>query len=187
MGAAMPVENSRAPALTPPLIPPDPAARDIYWPLRWPRRDGLELGAYPSAVPCARNRAREILREWQLAHFTETAMIAVSAKNTMVSAWSAGIDTEEVRSKLTDTRIIRLALDALEEHLPAELESDDLTLEFLTLREKLAEAERRELRKIGHRDYMVLAPIDVFESLGGKAAAAIRTLDELGLVIRLDG
>jgi catechol 2,3-dioxygenase-like lactoylglutathione lyase family enzyme len=30
--------------------------------------------------------------------------------------------------------------------------------------------ERRELRKIGHRDYMVLAPIDVFESLGGKAA-----------------
>jgi len=110
-----------------------------------------------------------------------------TAKSTMVSAWSAGTGTEEVRSKLTDTRVIRLALDALEEHLPAELESDDLTLEFLTLREKLAEAERRELRSIGHRDYMVLAPIDVFESLGGKAAAAIRTLDELGLVIRLDG
>jgi hypothetical protein len=74
----MPAEDSRAAALTPPLIPPDPAARDIYWPLRWPRRDGLELGAYPSAVPCARHRAREILREWQLARFTETATIAIS-------------------------------------------------------------------------------------------------------------
>jgi len=50
---------------------------------------------------------------------------------------------------LKDTRVIRLALDSLEEHLPSELESDDLTLEFVTLREKLAEAERRELRKSG--------------------------------------
>ena len=110
-----------------------------------------------------------------------------TTKNTMVCAWGAGIDLEEVRSKLKDTRVIRLALDSLEEHLPAELESDDLTLEFLTLREKLAQAERRELRKIGHREYMILAPIDTFESFGGKAAAAIRVLDELGLVIRLDG
>jgi hypothetical protein len=110
-----------------------------------------------------------------------------TTKNTMASAWGADIDIEEVRSKLNDTRVIRLALDSLEEHLPTELESDDLTLEFLTLREKLAEAERRELRKIGHREYMILAPIDTFESFGGKAAAAIRVLDELGLVIRLDG
>jgi hypothetical protein len=109
-----------------------------------------------------------------------------TTKNTMVRAWGADIDIEEVRSKLTDTRVIRLALDSLEENLPPELESDDLTLEFLTLREKLAEAERRELRKIGHREYMILAPIDIFESFGGKAAAAIRALDELGLVIRLD-
>jgi anti-sigma regulatory factor (Ser/Thr protein kinase) len=78
MGATMPAEDSRASALTRPLIPPDPAASDMYWPFRWPRRDGLELGAYPSAVPCARNRAREILREWQLARFTETATIAIS-------------------------------------------------------------------------------------------------------------
>ena len=110
-----------------------------------------------------------------------------TTRNTMVGAWGVGIGIEEVRSKLKDTRVIRLALDSLEEHLPAELNSDDLTLEFVTLREKLAEAERRELRKIGHREYMILAPIDTFESFGGKAAAAIRTLDELGLVIRLDG
>ena len=109
-----------------------------------------------------------------------------TAKNTMVSAWGVEIDLEEVRSKLRDTRVIRLALDSLEEHLPPELESDDLTLDFLTLREKLAEAERNQLRKIGHREYMILAPIDTFESFGGRAAAAIQALDELGLVIRLD-
>ena len=77
MGAAMPAEDSRAAALTPP-VPLDPAAQDLHWPLRWPRRDGVELGAYPSAVPCARNRAREILREWQLVDLTETATIAIS-------------------------------------------------------------------------------------------------------------
>lgn len=95
MGAAMPAENSRAAALTPPLIPPDPSARDLYWPLRWPRRDGLELGAYPSAVPCARNRAREILREWQLARFTETAMIAVSelVTNACLATQAEGLGT----------------------------------------------------------------------------------------------
>lgn len=117
-------------------------------------------------------------------------MAAIPGRTPRRTRWlatGAQAPTQKVRSKLKDTRVIRLALDALEENLPAELESDDLTLEFLTLREKLAEAERRELRKIGHRDYMILAPIDIFESLGGKAAAAIRTLDELGLVIRLDG
>ena len=108
-------------------------------------------------------------------------------KSTTASAWSTDTGIAEVRSKLEDTRVVRLALDSLEEHLPPDLDSDGLTLEFVTLREKLAEAERRELRKIGHREYMILAPIDMFESLGGKVAAAIRTLDELGLVIRLDG
>jgi hypothetical protein len=52
-----------------------------------------------------------------------------TTRSTMVSAWGADIDIEEVRSKLKDTRVIRLALDSLEEHLPSELDSDDLTLE----------------------------------------------------------
>jgi len=95
MGTATPAENSRAAVLTPPLIPPDPAARDIDWPLRWPRRDGLELGAYPSAVPCARHRAREILREWQLARFTETATIAISElmTNACLATQAEGLGT----------------------------------------------------------------------------------------------
>jgi hypothetical protein len=101
--------------------------------------------------------------------------------------WSAGIDMEELRIELEDTRIIRLALDSLEEHLPAELASDGLTAEFVGLRERLAKMERKALRKIGSREYMILAPVDEFECFGGKAAEAFRALDDLGLVIRLDG
>jgi hypothetical protein len=101
--------------------------------------------------------------------------------------WSAGIDMEELRIELEDTRIIRLALDSLEEHLPAELASDGLTAEFVGLRERLAKMEQKALRKIGSREYMILAPVDEFECFGGKAAEAFRALDDLGLVIRLDG
>ena len=101
-------------------------------------------------------------------------------------AWAAGIDMEEVRSKLEGSRTLRFALDSLEENLPPGLISDSLTLEFIALRKRLAEAEREELRTIGHRDYMILAPAGCSGHFGDKAAAAIRTLDELGLVIRLD-
>jgi anti-sigma regulatory factor (Ser/Thr protein kinase) len=95
MGTVTPADSSRASVLIPPLIPSDPAARDVYWPLRWPRRDALELGAYPSAVPCARNRAREILREWQLGSFTEAAMIAVSelVTNACLATQAEGLGT----------------------------------------------------------------------------------------------
>jgi hypothetical protein len=100
--------------------------------------------------------------------------------------WGTDIDMEELLVQLEDTRIVRLALDSLEEHLPDELASDGLTAEFVSLRDRLAEMERKALRKIGHREYMILAPIDQFECFGGKAAEALRTLDDLGLVIRLD-
>jgi hypothetical protein len=100
--------------------------------------------------------------------------------------WAAEIDMEEVRGKLEGTRVIRLALDSLEEGLPPGLMSGHLALELIVLRKKLAEMEREELRKIGHRDYMILAPVSCLDSSGDRAAAAaIRTLDELGLVIRL--
>jgi len=34
--------------------------------------------------------------------------------------WGTGADMEELRIQLKDTRIIRLALDSLEEHLPTQ-------------------------------------------------------------------
>src|ERR1700730_4432778 len=100
--------------------------------------------------------------------------------------WDLDIDLEELRIKLEDTRIIRLALDSLEENLPPALSSDGLVQGLVMLRENLAETERNELRKIGRREYMILAPMDHLQAFGGNVAAAVRTLDELGLVIRLD-
>lgn len=62
----------------PAAIPADPAARDHAWPNRWPRRDGLELAAIPSAIPCARARMREVLREWGLAGLAPDAEIVLA-------------------------------------------------------------------------------------------------------------
>ena len=40
---------------------------------RWPLRSFLELGALPSAVPCARLHARQVLWEWRLTGLIWTA------------------------------------------------------------------------------------------------------------------
>ncbi len=44
----------------------------------WPLRTYLELGAMPSAVPCARLHARQLMREWGLAELAETVELVVS-------------------------------------------------------------------------------------------------------------
>jgi hypothetical protein len=44
----------------------------------WPLRSGLELGALPSAVPCARLHTRLVLAEWGLKTHIETAELLVS-------------------------------------------------------------------------------------------------------------
>lgn len=44
----------------------------------WPWRDFLELGALPSAVPCARLHACHILREWALTPLTDQTELVVS-------------------------------------------------------------------------------------------------------------
>ncbi|HEY5990806.1 MAG TPA: ATP-binding protein [Streptosporangiaceae bacterium] len=45
---------------------------------RWPLRSFLELGAYPTAVPCARLHAKLVLREWCLAVVSDSAELLVS-------------------------------------------------------------------------------------------------------------
>jgi hypothetical protein len=59
-------------------IPVDPAAGDHSWPDKWPRHDGLELAALPSAIPCARARMREVLREWALDHLAADAEVILT-------------------------------------------------------------------------------------------------------------
>jgi anti-sigma regulatory factor (Ser/Thr protein kinase) len=44
----------------------------------WPLRSFLELGALPSAVPCARLHSRLVLAEWGLKAQAETAELLVS-------------------------------------------------------------------------------------------------------------
>jgi hypothetical protein len=44
----------------------------------WPLETALELGPFPSAVPCARIHARLVLLEWSLSHLADDAELIVS-------------------------------------------------------------------------------------------------------------
>ncbi len=44
----------------------------------WPLRSYLELAALPTAVPCARLHAKNILHEWRMAHLADTVELLVS-------------------------------------------------------------------------------------------------------------
>jgi hypothetical protein len=64
-------------------IPADPTAGERVlppetWPVRWGHHDGLELGALPSAVPCARARSREVLRAWGLGALAADAEVIIA-------------------------------------------------------------------------------------------------------------
>ena len=48
----------------------------------WPLRSCLELGAFPSAVPCARLHTRQIVWEWGLGGIAETVELVVSELTT---------------------------------------------------------------------------------------------------------
>jgi hypothetical protein len=59
-----------------PVLPPHAhaaAAAD-----QWPLRDFLELGALPSAVPCARLHAELVVHEWGLTALADNAELVVS-------------------------------------------------------------------------------------------------------------
>jgi hypothetical protein len=60
-----------------------------------------------------------------------------------------GPDIEEVRGPLEHTRHLRLALDLLQEQLPAACTCDGLESELWALREKLDAAELTQLRTLG--------------------------------------
>ncbi len=55
----------------------------------------LELGALPSAVPCARLRTRVILKEWCIGHMADDAEIVVSelTTNALKASWSVNDST----------------------------------------------------------------------------------------------
>jgi len=65
--------------------------------------------------------------------------------------------------------------------------SDGLLAELWALREKIDAAELAQLRSIGHREYLIIQPLvpAAPDPLITQAAQAVKTLDDLGLVIRL--
>lgn len=98
-----------------------------------------------------------------------------------------GPDIEEVRGPLEHTRHLRIALDLLQERLPPAYSCDGLESELWALREKIDTAELTQLRTLGHREYLIIQPLApaVPEPLITQAAQAVKTLDNLGLIVRL--
>jgi hypothetical protein len=65
----------------PPAMPRTPRAepgRSVAPAMAWPLADRLDLGALPSAIPCARLHTRAILAEWRLTHLNHTAELVIS-------------------------------------------------------------------------------------------------------------
>ena len=58
----------------------------------WPLRSHLELAAFPSAVPCARLHAKQIVWEWGLGSIAEAGELVVSEIGTNAVNVSAGAD-----------------------------------------------------------------------------------------------
>jgi anti-sigma regulatory factor (Ser/Thr protein kinase) len=74
----------------------------------WRLASKLEFGPLPSAVPCARLHAKNILREWDLAHVADDAELIVS--ELMTNALKAA-------GPLPDIQPIVLNLQASDEYL----------------------------------------------------------------------
>ena len=83
--------------------------RDIAWPLR----SCLELGAFPTAVPCARLHARCVVMEWRLAALVEVVELVVS--ELVTNAVQATAALADDREKRLETRVppvqLRLSSD----------------------------------------------------------------------------
>ena len=72
---------------------------------RFPLRSLLTLGALPSAVPCARLHARQILWEWGLSDIAETAELLLSELVTnAVQAVRATVNETPVNVRLSANR-----------------------------------------------------------------------------------
>ena len=69
-------------------------------PASWPLHAALELGALPTAPGCGRAWTSQILREWQLAHLTDSAQLITSELLTNASLTSRRLDRPAIRLTL---------------------------------------------------------------------------------------
>jgi len=89
-----------------PLPPISPAGISVL--AQWPLRDFLELGALPSAVPCARLHAKHLIREWGFRApggnteilVSELVTNAIHASGALGGAWPVRLWLLSDRSRL---------------------------------------------------------------------------------------
>ena len=80
----------------------------------WPLRSYLELGALPTAVPCARLHARHLLWEWGLNGLAADTELLVSELVTNAVKATAGQQQAAIRLQLSsdNTRVLVEVWDA---------------------------------------------------------------------------
>jgi anti-sigma regulatory factor (Ser/Thr protein kinase) len=71
---------------------------------RYPLTSHLELGARPTAVPCARMITKQAVREWELPDLVETAELLVSELVTNAIRASGGVPDPVIRLWLVSDR-----------------------------------------------------------------------------------
>jgi hypothetical protein len=94
---------------------------------------------------------------------------------------------DDIQGALGEPSKLRLALNTLQNEMPPNWETDSVREVLYGLREKLDELELREIRRLGHYEYLLIKPLapDAGGAFAEKAAEHVRALDDLGLVVRL--
>jgi hypothetical protein len=94
---------------------------------------------------------------------------------------------DDIQGALQVPATLRLALNTLQDHMPAELESGGIRETLNVLRDKLEEMELQEIRHFGPQEYLLIKPLapDAGGEFAEQAAEHVRALDDLGLVVRL--
>jgi anti-sigma regulatory factor (Ser/Thr protein kinase) len=87
----------------------------------WPLCSFLELGALPSAVPCARYHCRQVLWEWRLTELADSAELLVSelVTNAITASRSAGNDSPIRLWLLSDAAQVLILVWDASPQLPA--------------------------------------------------------------------
>jgi anti-sigma regulatory factor (Ser/Thr protein kinase) len=95
-----------------PTLHPCQRAGTVATAYLWPLSNSLELGALPTAVPCARLHARQLAWEWGLSGIAETIELLVSELTTNSVQAMAGHDAQPaIRLRLlSDNARVRIEI-----------------------------------------------------------------------------
>jgi hypothetical protein len=99
------------------------------------------------------------------------------------------VEIDSLSAALEPTRVLRHSLEVLWGHLPPDMETDTIRTAFYDLDEQLRKATLANIRRgVLARDYFIISPINPMNPPGPEdmeKVAALRTLDDLGLIITL--